>query len=219
MRLMRRAGCLGGFVAVGLAVLLCAACTRSGAAPNLSPVSSAPHSSTTAPSSPKPTPTASAYPADVPLTGHNVKPGERPPRYPATADARTQAGANAFAEFFMRTLDWAYATTNPSYMKHYYGPTCGLCDGIAKTISKTASIKHWYLGGRLTLQRATATSIAPVTAPADFCSIERLSESAFSTVDKTGKVYTGDGAHAGDRVKLCMIKRPDTWQITYMAGL
>lgn len=218
MRLMRRAGCLGWFVALSLAALLSAACTRGSATPNLSPVSSAPPSSTAVSSSAAPTPSA-AYPADVPLTGHNVKPGERPPRYPAAAAARTQAGANAFAEFFMRTLDWAYATTNPSYMKHYYGPTCGLCDGIAKTISKTASIKHWYLGGRLTIQPPTATTISPVTAPAEFCSIERLSESAFSTVDRTGKVYTGDGAHTGDRVKLCMIERSDTWQITYMAGL
>ena len=138
MRLMRRAGCLGWFVALGVVALLSAACTRGSATPNLSPVSSAPHSSTAA--SPTPTPTASAgYPADVPLTGHNVKPGEKPPRYPAAATARTQAGANAFAEFFMRTLDWAYATTNPSYMKHYYGPTCGLCNGIATGITKTAS--------------------------------------------------------------------------------
>jgi hypothetical protein len=88
-----------------------------------------------------------------------------------------------------------------------------------RLFSRTASIKHWYLGGRLTLQRASTTPVGPVTAPAEFCSIERISESAFSTVDKTGKVYTGDGAHAGDRVKLCMINRSDTWQITYMAGL
>jgi hypothetical protein len=146
MKPMRRARPLGGFVAIGLTALLASACTRGTATPNLSPVSSAPPSSTVM--SPSPTPTASAaYPADVPLTGHNVKPGERPPRYPAGASARTQAGANTFAEFFMRTLDWAYATTNPSYARHYTGPSCGLCNGLLTGIAKTAATHHFYVGG------------------------------------------------------------------------
>jgi hypothetical protein len=154
----------------------------------------------------------------VPLTGHNVKPGEKPPLYPAAARARTQAGANAFAEFYMRTLDWAYATTNPSYMKHYTGPSCGLCKGLATGISKTAAQKHWYLGGRLTIHPATATPIGPVTAPADYCSMLRFDVAAFSTVDSTGKVFTGDGAHAGDGIKLCVKELKSGWSLTYMAG-
>ena len=107
-----------------------------------------------------PSPSAT-YPADVPLTGHNVKPGEKPPVYPAAAAAKTQDGANAFAEFFMKTLDWAYATTIPSYMKHYYGPTCGLCNGIATGISKTSSDNHWYEGGRFTIHVALTPRSAP----------------------------------------------------------
>ena len=206
---------------VGVAGLLMVACTQGSATPNLSPVTSAPTSSASGSSSAvTPSPSAShGYPADVPLTGHNVKPGEKPPVYPVAAHARTQTGANAFAEFFMKTLDWAYATTNPSYMKHYYGPTCGLCSGIATGITKTAAERHLYEGGRLTIRSVASTAIAPVTAPADFCAIETLSETAFSTVDRTGKVYTGDGAHSGDRVKLCMVDRSDAWEITYMAGL
>ena len=131
----------------GLIGLVAAACTRGSATPNLSPVSSAPPSSVaSSPVSVSPT-VPPLYPADVPLTGHNVRPGEKPPVYPAAARAHSQDGANAFAEFFMKTLDWAYATTNPSYMKHYYGPTCGLCSGIAAGIAKTAAEHHWYEGG------------------------------------------------------------------------
>ena len=168
--------------------------------------------------SPGASPSVRPYPGDVPLTGHNVKPGEKPPLYPAAARARTQDGANAFAEFYMRTLDWAYATTNPSYMKHYTGPSCGLCTGLATGISKTAAAKHWYLGGRLTVHPATATPIGPVTAPADFCSAVTIDETAFSTVDRTGKVFTGDGAHTGDGLKLCVRTSQNAWTVTYMSG-
>ena len=218
MSVMGKRGWLAVVAVVGAVALLLGGCTGE-AAPNTSTVSvasSAP-STSAAPTSPRPTPSARPYPADVPLTGHNVKPGEKPPVYPAAARARTQEGANAFAEFYMRTLDWAYATTNPSYMKHYTGPSCGLCTGLATGISKTAAERHWYLGGRLTIHPATATPIGPVTAPADYCSMVKFDVTAFSTVDRTGKIFTGDGAHMGDRIKLCA-KKLTSWNVTYLAG-
>jgi len=215
---MRVAGVLRCFVLALLGVLL-AACTRGSASPNLSPVSSAPRSSVAVSSVPV-TPTSSpAYPADVPLTGHNVRPGEKPPVYPAAAQARTQAGANAFAEFFMKTLDWAYATTNPSYMKHYSGASCGLCNGLAVGITKTAARHLWYEGGRFSIHRASSTVIAPVTAPADFCSLVSLDVTAESVIDSTGKIYNGDGAYSDLRFKLCAKGTSDSWIATYLARL
>lgn len=192
-------------------------CTGHAAGPNTSSVSvGSPATSTTAPSSSHSSP-APAYPSDVPLTGHNVKPGEKPPLYPAAAKERSQAGANAFAEFFMRTLDWAYATTNPSYMKHYYASSCGQCEGLATGIRNTALDHHWYLGGRLTVQSATVTSIAPVSAPADFCASVVVDITATSVVDGTGKIFNGDGAYQGDHFKLCATHAAAQWNTTYMA--
>jgi uncharacterized protein DUF6318 len=216
---MGRRARLVGLGLVGVVVLLVSGCTGE-AAPNTSTVSAtstAPRTSATPSASPRPTPSARPYPVDVPLTGHNVKPGEKPPLYPAAARARTQAGANAFAEFFMRTLDWAYATTNPSYLKHYTGPSCGLCTGLATGISKTAALKHWYLGGRFTLQRATSTAIGPVTAPADYCSSVTVDTTAESVVDRTGKVFNGDGAYTNLKVKICAKFIDSKWQTTYLA--
>ncbi|HEX2904559.1 MAG TPA: DUF6318 family protein [Jatrophihabitans sp.] len=166
-------------------------------------------------------PAVPPVPADVPTTGHNVKPGEQPPTYPAAALAKSQAGANAFAVFFMKTLDWAYATTNPSYMKHYYGPTCGQCDGLAEGISKTAIRGHWYEGGRFTFGTAAGTAIAPVTAPADYCAIVVLSITATTVVDPTGKIFNGSGAASGLQFKLCAVSkgRGATWLATYLARL
>jgi hypothetical protein len=210
---------LRGFALVLPVVLLAAACTGSDATPNLSPVSSAPPRSS-AVSSVSAAPTVPrGYPADVPLTGHNVRPGEKPPVYPAAAAERSQAGANAFAEFFMRTLDWAYATTNPSYAHHYSGATCGLCNGLSVGITKTAARHLWYQGGRFTIHPATSAPIAPVTAPADFCSLVSVDVTAESVVDATGKIYNGDGAHSDLRFKLCAKSTADSWQATYLARL
>jgi hypothetical protein len=220
---MRAARRLVGFVLVMVTALALAACTSGSATPNLSPVSSGPAGSapdrSVSSRSVSATATASlGYPADVPLTGHNVKPGEKPPVYPAAANTRTQAGANAFAEFFMRTLDWAYATTNPSYMKHYFGPTCGLCSGIATGITKTASERHWYEGGRITVRSIADATIAPVTAPADYCSSITVSVTAQTVIDQSGKVFNGAGANSDLGWKLCSEFRREARVITYFAA-
>ena len=197
--------------------LLTSGCTSQARPNNSAAPSTAPSAAPTSASA-NPIPTDQAYPADVPLTGHNLKPGEKPPLYPAAARARTQEGANAFAEFFMRTLDWAYATTNPSYLMHYSGPSCGLCNDLATEIRNTAAVRHWYLGGRLTIRPATATPLGPVTAPADFCSTVSVDRTAHSVVDRAGTVFTEEAAHPDFRWKLCMTSSSDRWQVTYFAA-
>jgi hypothetical protein len=198
--------------------LLAVGCTGSSATPNLSPVSSAPPASV-ASSSVLVTPSVSSvYPADVPLTGHNVRPGEKPPVYPAAAKARTQEGANAFAEFFMKTLDWAYATTNPSYMKHYYGSTCGLCSGIATGMAKTAAKQEWYEGGRLRIRSSRNASIGEVTAPARYCTTVIVDIGTTSVTDRTGKIITGQGALFNQSFKLCEDRDTTAWRVTYFVG-
>jgi hypothetical protein len=204
-------------VAVVAVAVVVVGCTGRGPAPNTSSVSIGSAASTAAPTSAPVSPVA-PYPADVPLTGHNVKPGEKPPLYPAAAKLRSQAGANAFAEFFMRTLDWAYATTNPSYMKHYYATSCGLCSGIASGISKTAQQDHWYLGGRLNIRSTAPLSIGDITAPVDFCSQPAVDITATAVVDKSAKVFSGQGALTGQTFKVCSKMLGSAWHVTYMIG-
>jgi hypothetical protein len=206
-------------VRITLAVVTVGAvgCTAHDPAPNTSSVSVEAPTTTVAPSSSHSSPTP-VYPADVPLTGHNVKPGEKPPLYPAAAKVRSQAGANAFAEFFMRTLDWAYATTNPSYMKHYYASSCGLCSGLATGVTKTAQQSRWYLGGRLNIRSTTQQPIGDVTAPADFCSQPSVDITATAVVDKTAKVFNGQGALTAQTFKICSKMQDNAWHVTYMIG-
>ena len=219
MTVMGMASRFVGLAIASALVLLAGGCTDN-TRPNTStvPVADSPPSTSAAPSSPSPKPTTRPYPADVPLTGHNVKPGEKPPLYPAAARSRTQDGANAFAEFFMHTLDWAYATTNPSYMKHYLAASCGLCDGLATGIHKTATEHHWYLGGRLTVHPATSTPIGSVTAPAEFCSTVIVDITATSVVDQTGKIFNGQGALKKQSFKLCEKSASGLWAATFLLG-
>lgn len=218
---------LAAFGLLAVAMVALGGCTSSSAHPNTSTVAVSGAASTALPTdastsgSASPSATATptrVYPADVPLTGHNVNRGEKPPVYPAAAKARTQAGANAFAEFYLHTLDWAYATTNPSYMKHYNGASCGLCNGLATGIAKTAAEKHWYLGGRLTVRPAIATPIAPVTAPADYCSVVSVDITATSVVDRSQHVFNGQGALVRQTFKTCERLTGSTWQVTFLLG-
>ena len=47
-----------------------------------------------------------------PKTGPNTRPGEKPPLMPLEATQHTPEGAKAFAEFFIKTIDWGYATVS-----------------------------------------------------------------------------------------------------------
>jgi hypothetical protein len=167
---------------------------------------------------PRASPTASnPYPADVPLTGRNVRPGEKPPIYPAAAAARTQDGANAFARFFVQTLDWGFATTNGAYMNHYYGSSCGICDSFSRSFRATALAGNHYIGSRISVRDVSAESIAPVTAPADFCTRVSIDYSAGTSVDKNGNIKSGEGAKTGVQLKLCEKRTgPTSWVVSYV---
>ena len=205
---------LWGAVA-GSLVLAVAGCSSSGGGSGGSGAATVPRA---------PTATASAsvrspYPSDVPLTGRNTMPGEKPPVYPEAARADTQTGANAFAEFFIQTLDWAYATTNPSYMKHYSGPSCGLCAGLVDGIAKTAGTEHWYVGGRLNVRSVDGVPIAPVTAPANYCSRVTVDVSATRVVDARNHVYNQQEPLTDQPFKLCAERHQKEWVTTYFNGM
>jgi hypothetical protein len=145
-----------------------------------------------------------------------VKKGEKRPLYPAAAKAKTQEGANAFARFYIQTLDWGYATTSAAYMNHYYEASCGVCKSFADSFMRTSAAKHFYLGFRITVEPAEPAQIAPVTAPADFCSQVTMDHTAGSAVDVRGNAINGGGAEQRVRLKLCAKHRGQVWKATYL---
>lgn len=92
-------------------------------------------------------------PADVPLTGKNTKPGEKPPVMPAIATTHSVGGAQAFARFFIATFDWGYATTSGTYMGHYSEPGCVSCSTFVNGLNDAHSKHRYWLGARLTLRQ------------------------------------------------------------------
>ena len=54
---------------------------------------------------------------------------------PVAATKHSAAGAQAFAEFFIKTIDWGYATTSSAYMRHYFMHACSGCARLRDAIS------------------------------------------------------------------------------------
>jgi hypothetical protein len=208
-------GCFGGRSATSQSSVGVATSTPSSSHSGATPSPSGTGSSGSA--SPSHSVSASGYPADVPLTGFNVNPGEKPPVFPAAASGRSQAAANAFAAFFIQTIDWGYATTNSAYMRHHYGPSCGQCAGIADSFDLAVKAKQRYLGGRLDVTATVAAVIAPVTAPADYCTSLLVDETSMEILNAKGKFVTGEGAYNAMPFKLCAKDTRGTWIVTYLA--
>jgi hypothetical protein len=149
---------------------LLAACTGTANGPrstptrgarSVPPTTPAPQS-TASPRQPAPSsapPVILSVPADVPTTGPNVTAAdERPPVMPVEATLHSRAGAQAFAVFFIETIDWAYATTSSAYMRHYFDHRCIGCRSIAHAIEGARAKRRHFIGDRLTIKAATVRS-------------------------------------------------------------
>ena len=100
-----------------------------------------------------PAPATPTVPADVPTTGPNLRvKGERPPVMPVAATAHTRAGAVAFAEFFIKTMDWGYASVSSTYMRHYFTEACTICDGLADGIDGIRQKHQHVYGNRFSIK-------------------------------------------------------------------
>jgi len=54
----------------------------------------------------------------------------------------------AFAKFFIQTLDWGYATTSSTYVRHYYEATCFECESDAQGVDEAEQKQHRFVGDR-----------------------------------------------------------------------
>jgi hypothetical protein len=133
--------------------------------------SSAPDSTSRSPANPAPTSNSASdspstppdlltatgqptVPADVPTVAANPTViGERPPVPPVME--HTNAGAVAFARFFLQTLDWGTATVDSRYVRRYFAATCLQCVVLSRNLDTDRSVGSTYLGGRITILSAS----------------------------------------------------------------
>jgi hypothetical protein len=90
-------------------------------------------------------------------TWPNALPGEQPPVRPA--DDPSEAGATAFAVYFMRTVDWAYASMDSTLMRQIFDPAlCTYCVTAADKTDLRMSEGNHYVGGRITISISSAAT-------------------------------------------------------------
>jgi len=113
---MTAVGCR--FLTFVVIVAFTAACTSSNGSPSPSP---------TPPTGSTSTSSTSPEPSEPLTTGPNVRPGEKPPEFPALAKKHTANGALAFAAYYYLAFDWGYATNDPYLVSRISAPRCEGC--------------------------------------------------------------------------------------------
>ncbi|WP_375479640.1 DUF6318 family protein [uncultured Jatrophihabitans sp.] len=138
--------------ASALVALLVAGCTGgSGSSAPSSATSESSASSSFLPAST--TVPVSTSPA-VPTTGPNVRPGEKPPLLPGVGKRDSAAGAITFAQFWVETLDWGYATTSSTLSRAWFAPSCTDCALLMRNFDEPRAAGDHFVGGRLSLRSA-----------------------------------------------------------------
>ena len=90
-------------------------------------------------------------------TGPGVLPGEKPPVLSADAKQHTPAGALAFATYYIRALDWSFATNDAYLLKQITSSSCSACRRYITALDGLSD------GERLTGSRITVVSNRLVT--------------------------------------------------------
>jgi hypothetical protein len=101
-------------------------------------------SSNTTPTSTRPSTAVSTTPARTgPLsTGPGVQPGEKPPVLNEDAKQHTPAGALLFANYYIRALDWSFATNDSYLLKAISSPTCPACNRYITALDGLGEGEH-----------------------------------------------------------------------------
>lgn len=155
-------------------------------------------------------PPAPTLPSDVPTTGPNLlHPGEKPPLEPVAALVHTAAGAQAFARFFIQTIDWGYATTNPSYMKHYFADSCIECKNLENFLDTAHSRSEHYVGGRISIESVTAEK----SSDSSSSFTASTAATSYEVLDAQGRSVDAGAADTRDSVVVTVRWANDRWLV------
>ena len=128
---------------------------------------------------------------------------------PLEATQHTSEGAKSFAEFFIKTIDWGYATTSSTYMRHYFTTACIGCRSTADAIDKAAKQHHHFIGDRFTALAANAAAISSSSSVAN----ARFDVTSGEVVTKSGKYVAAEPALSRVRQRLLLEWHGDGWTV------
>jgi hypothetical protein len=161
---------------------------------------------------PRTHPTTPTNPPPI-STGANVRPGEKPPTLSPVGKTNTPLGADLFARYWIRTLDWGYATTDSSLAKAVFAASCTDCRRFIDGNFGDTWAKGWHFrGGRVSIlessaqlndRRHGATSVVDVT----------ISVGALETLDRADHVVRRAPAVARSTYRIWLRWAANQWAI------
>lgn len=162
-----------------------------------------------------PHPTQPTVPPDVPTTGPNTRPGEKPPVMPLEATQHTARGAQAFAAFFIKTIDWGYATTSSAYMRHYMSRVCAVCVGFASAIDDVEGKHQHYVGGRFRTTK-TVPLDHPVAKGAEHTALVSVDVEPFRIATSDGSTISRGHGLRGQRFEVSVAWSDVHWRVVQL---
>jgi hypothetical protein len=88
----------------------------------------------------------------------NALPGEKPPIRPP--DVLSNSGLDAFMLYFVRTIDWEYASMDTTLMRETFdGSRCTYCVEAVKRTDADLALGYTYSGGRLTVESGQVVNV------------------------------------------------------------
>lgn len=202
-------------VAAAVGVLLATACTGGRGSPAVSSVSGS--------SAPSPTPGSASLSSPAPVrtgpltTGPGVRPGEVPPVQSALARQHTPEGALAFAAYFIRVLDWSFATTDPYLLDDVSAPSCVACKRFSESLAKLGREGGHIVGGRFALNSSTLLR-GSFAIRSEFVVGLVVTQGAVAVVRPGNARTTVTSAPTIDRARLYISWHASRWQAVEEAG-
>lgn len=175
-------------VAGGALAALLAGCTSGGGSDDDSFTPGPPLSSSSTPTK-TPTPTRSG-----PLTtGPGVQPGEKPPTLSPAAKVHNAQGAIEFAEFYIKALDWSYATTDPYLLRMVSSPSCQRCKAVIDGLARLQAQGGHIRGDRIVFDSDDLCDCTDAQVKADYIVKVVSTQDAGAIVHANGSVANAHG--------------------------
>ena len=135
---------------------------------------------------------------------------------PAGAEDDTPAAAVTFAEFWIDTLDWGYATTSSALARQWYAKSCSDCELFMKTFDNAKKLGYSFRGGRIYVLGGQVAE-NDKRFGAQFAVDVTLASSALTVVNRAGKVLERDPATAKITFRLWVERVSHRWAVVAKA--
>jgi hypothetical protein len=205
----------GLLIVIAVIAGLLAACTSSGAEhPSPSPTPTPSQTS----SASRPATTSPAPSRTGPLTtGPGVRPGEKPPVLPAEAQEHTAIGAELFAAYYLRAVNWSIETNDGYLIRGISSASCQTCTRLVEGFASLAASSRHQNGGTSTLQSISIVA-GDFTVKADRVVQLTFSESAAKVMTKAGLVVQRIPARAATVSNVFVSWIRGSWKVVEVAA-